>query len=68
MWVKEIEDKGEGEGKMEKEKEERRREKGKGQGYLSQRDKGLPLDRKETDMAHRKMAVYKSKMENPMLG
>lgn len=24
-----------------------------------QRDKGLPLDREETDMVHRKMAVYK---------
>jgi hypothetical protein len=26
---------------------------------VSQRDKGLPLDREETDVAHRKMATYK---------
>lgn len=31
--------------------------KGKGQGLLSQRR--LPLDRGETDMAHKKIAVYK---------
>ena len=40
------------------------REKGKGtnergQVYLSGRDKELPLDREETDVAHRKMMVYK---------
>ena len=49
------------------------REKEKGtrerrQGYLSQRDKGLPLDREETDMPHRKMAVYKDTRGNPVLG
>ena len=32
------------------------------------RDKGLPLDREETDMAYGKMAVYKGKRGNPMLG
>ena len=35
---------------------------------LHQRDKGLPLDREETDMAHRQMVVYKGKRGNPMLG
>jgi hypothetical protein len=39
------------------------REKGKGtresgKGHLSWRYKGLPLDREETDVAHRKMEVY----------
>lgn len=29
----------------------------KGKGCLSRRDKGLPLDREETAMAHRQMAV-----------
>ena len=29
---------------------------------------GLPLDREETDVAHRKMAVYKGKRGNPVLG
>jgi hypothetical protein len=46
------------------------REKGKGtrergKEYLSQKDKGLPLSREDTDMAHRQMAVYKIKMGNP---
>ena len=40
----------------------------RGREYLSQRDKGLPLDREETDVVHRKMAVYKSKMGNPVSG
>ena len=42
------------------------REKGKdrewGERYLPQRDKGLSLDREETDMAHLNMEVYKGKM------
>lgn len=38
----EIEDTGEGEGNQKKRV-----------GYLSQRDKGRPLDREETDVAHR---------------
>ena len=42
--VKETE--GEGEG-----------DKGKGQGYLSRRDKGLPLNREETDRTHRMVVV-----------
>lgn len=42
------------------------REKGTGtrereEGYLSQRDKGLPLNREEIDTAHRQMIVYKGK-------
>ena len=32
------------------------------------RDKGLPLDREETDVAHRQMAVYKGKLRNQVLG
>ena len=31
----------------------------KGHGYLSQRGKGLTLDREETEMINRKMADYK---------
>jgi hypothetical protein len=42
--------------------------KGKGEGVVVVLEhKGLPLDREETDVASRKMAVYKSKRENPML-
>ena len=36
--------------------------KGKGEGVVVVLEhKGLPLDREETDVAHRKMVVYKSK-------
>ena len=46
-----MEDEGEGEGN-----------KGEGEGiFVLVWDKGLPLDREETDVAHRKMVVYKSK-------
>lgn len=31
-------------------------------------DKGQPWDRKETDVTHRKLAVYKDKRGNPVLG
>lgn len=48
-----IEDRGEGEGTRVR-----------GQGCLSQRDKGLLLDREETGIVHRKMAVYKDKSRN----
>ena len=49
------------------------REKGPGgqgerEGYLPRRDKRLPLDREETGLAHRRKAVYKGKMGNPVLG
>lgn len=30
-------------------------------------DKGLSLDREKADMAHRQMAVYRSKRGNPVL-
>lgn len=41
----------------------------KGQEYLSQRgNKGLLLDRKKTDMAHRQMTVHKGKMKTLVLG
>lgn len=41
-----------------------------GKRYLSQRewDKGLPLDREETEVNRRKMAVYKGKREALVLG
>jgi hypothetical protein len=39
--------------------------KGKRERYLPQRDKGLPLDKEETDMAHRQMEVYIGKEEIP---
>ena len=41
---------------------------GRGHGYLSLGDKGLPLDREETDSTQRQMVVYNSKRRNPMLG
>lgn len=40
----------------------------KGKGLSVLEDKGLPLDRAETDLAHRKMAAYKSKRGNPKSG
>ena len=40
--------KGEGQGTMER-----------GEGYLSWKGKDLSLDRKETDLAHGQMTVYK---------
>ena len=43
-------------------------DKGKGQRYLSQRDKGLPLDREATDVAPMQMVVYKGKGVNPVIG
>ena len=48
------------------------REKGKGTrergNRFAQRDKGLSLDREETDVVYRQMTVYKGKRENPVLG
>lgn len=41
---------------------------GRGNRCLSQRDKGWPLDREETDVAHGQMAIYQSKRGNPVLG
>ena len=40
----------------------------RGQGYVSQRDKALPLDREEANVKHRQMAVYKGTRENLVLG
>ena len=37
------------------------------QTYLSQRDKGLTLDREETIVSHRKITVYKGTKGNPVL-
>jgi hypothetical protein len=39
---------------------------GEGEGVFE--DKGLPLAREETNVAHREMMVYKGKMGNSMLG
>jgi hypothetical protein len=48
------------------------REKGKGRGrgedVFASEAQGLPLDREEKDLAHRKIAVYKGKRGNPVLG
>lgn len=59
--VKETRDQGEGEGAGPMERRN---------GYLfgGGDDKGLPLDRGETDLTHRQMAIYKGKRGNPMLG
>lgn len=39
---------------------------GKGEGvFVPEGDKELPLDREETDVAHRKMPIYKGKGGNP---
>lgn len=52
-----MEDKGEGGGN-----------KGKEAGHLAWRDKGLALDGQETDMAHKRMVVYKGKKWETSLG
>ena len=44
------------------------REKGKGARDLSSEDKGLPLDREETDVVHRQIEVFNGKGGNPVLG
>ena len=49
--------------KRERMREKRKGTRERGQGYLSQRDKGLPLDGEETDVAHRQMVVDKLKGE-----
>ena len=50
-------DEGEGEGHT-----------GNGEGVFVSEDKGLAMDRGETDMAHRQKVVYKSKGGKPVLG
>lgn len=46
---------------------EGKRNKGGGKGYLLWRDKGLLLEREETDIAHGQTAVYKGKKGNPVV-
>jgi hypothetical protein len=46
-------------------REKRRGARERGKGYLPGRDKRLPLDREETDMACRQTEVYKNKGETP---
>jgi hypothetical protein len=48
----------------------RRREQGREGRDICLKDKGLPLDRKHIDVAHRKMAIYiiKVQSETPVLG
>ena len=41
---------------------------GRRAGVFVSEGEGLPLDREETDVAHRQMVVYKGKRGNPMLG
>jgi len=56
-----MEDEGEGEGN----KGEGRKGQGRAGGAFVKEDKGLPLDREETDKARRKIAVNKGKKGNP---
>ena len=44
-----------------------RREQGKVVKVFVLKDKGLPQDREERDVAHRKMAVYKGTRGSPVL-
>ena len=58
-----------GQGIREKEREYKGEEgnKGKGTGaFVPEWDKELPLDREETDVAHKQVAVYKGKGGNPV--
>jgi hypothetical protein len=48
-----------------KDEEKRKWNKGVTEVIFSEWDKGLPLDREETDVAHRKMMVYISKWVKP---
>ena len=49
-------------------REERKGTRERGKGCLSGRDKGLPLDREETDMACGQMTVYKGIRRDSLLG
>jgi hypothetical protein len=60
-------DRGQGIRDKNKNRKGRTRERGKGTKDCPE-DKGLPLDRKETGMAYRKMAVYKCIKGKPVLG
>lgn len=47
----------------------KRREQGKGgRNICSRGNKGLTLEKKETDVARRKIVVYKGQRRNPVLG
>lgn len=46
----------------------REKEQGMGKGYLLWRDKGLLLEREETDIAHGQTAISKRKKGNPVVG
>lgn len=53
--------------RQERENEEEERYKGKGRGVCAlEWDKGLPLAREKTDVAHKQMAVYKGTRKNPI--
>jgi hypothetical protein len=41
---------------------------GEGKRVFVSEDKGLHLDREETDISHRQMVACKGKMGNPILG
>jgi len=61
----EMKEKKEGEGNK---KEGRQSTREMGKGYLSHRDKGLPLDREETEVTYRQMALCKRKTESSCHG
>lgn len=52
-----------GKGQEIRDKDRTLRVRDRGKGYLSPEDKGVLLHRKETDMGHRQMAVYKGTRE-----
>lgn len=54
--------------RRQRKREKGAREKGEEMGYVAQRDKGLPLVRKETDVVHEQMVVYKGTRANSVLG
>lgn len=56
-----------GQGIRGKDRRQRTREVGR-DIYLPWRGKGLPLGREESDVAHRKMVVYRWKRRPPVLG
>lgn len=46
----------------------RKEQRERGEIFIPEQNKGLPLDRKETDVARQKIAaVYKGKKTNPVL-
>ena len=53
---------------MDKGQRQETEDEGEGEEVFVLENKGLPRDREGTDVAHRKMAVYKDIRGNPMLG